>query len=96
MFEMPAQCTEICKKLLGQTSFQEPKFSFELFKTLILNFACIRSKSRKLLSVLILYQNTPILFIEIKKIHHRFAYFFHFCPRDMSRDHNQRGSRSSS
>ena len=44
---MTVHCTKI-KKLGGKTSFSMPKINLELFKTFILNFASIHSKSRQL------------------------------------------------
>ena len=49
------------KKLWGKTSFLMPKFNLELFKTLILNFAYIHSKRRKL-GMFILFQKCQFIY----------------------------------
>ena len=51
----------LCKKLWGKTPFLMSKFNLELFKTLILNFACIHSKRRKL-GMFILFQKCQFIY----------------------------------
>ena len=66
-----------------------PKFNLELFKTLILNFAYIHSKRRKL-GMFILFQKCQ--FVYPNKVNSspipQFPSVLYFCPPDVSRDHN--------
>ena len=62
-----------------------PKFNLELFKTLILNFAHIHSKRRKL-GIFIFFQKCQ--FVYPNKVNSPIFYVFNFWSRVMSRDHN--------
>ena len=66
-----------------------PKFNLELFKTLILNFAYIYSKRRKL-SMFILFKEMPICLSKQSNFttNSPISFIFNFWSRDMSRDHN--------
>jgi len=67
-----------------------PKFNLELFKTLILNFAYIHSKRRKL-GMFILFQKCQFVYPnKLSKFatNSPFFFIFNFWSRDMSGDHN--------
>ena len=65
-----------------------PKFNLELCKTLILNFAYIYSKRRKL-GMFILFQKCQFIYRnkEISPPNSPISFIFNFWSRDMSRDH---------
>ena len=62
-----------------------PKFNLELFETLLLNFAYIHSKRRKL-GMIILFEKYQ--FVYRNKVNSPSSFIFNFWSRDRSRDHN--------
>ena len=65
-----------------------PRFKVKLFETLVLNFAYIHSKRRKL-SEIILFQKYQFLSKQSKfATNSLISFIFNFWSRDMSRDHN--------
>ena len=68
-----------------------PKFNLEFFKPLILNFAYIHSKRRKLGMFKILFRKCQICLPKQSKFATNSPDFFlfNFWLRDMSRDHNE-------
>ena len=68
-----------------------PRFNLELFKPLILNFAYIHSKRRKLGMLKILFQKCQICLSKLSKFatNSPNSFIFNFWLREMSRDHNE-------
>ena len=68
-----------------------PRFNLELFKPLILNFAYIHSKRRKLGMLKILFQKCQICLSKLSKFatNSPNSFIFNFWSREMSRDHNE-------